>query len=535
MKLPDFLKKLFDRDENAPIPMQCKPDIPPTKSLHERSSAQASAARVPAKTTEPAHFEMRDLDDAKAFFFSNRCGDPDRMGGKYDAATLAAFNALADRNQLKLWSEEYCLARLQSIIDGDITDCQKKLNDVIGLRRYWGSIAADGYMTQFLQAWKVIFVKDPNAAKYLESMRTWLKFADYRNDALFRWMEHAEQLLRTERPEDYAKAGYSTPMYDFKEQIRELRGARLEREPVDGSAFRFVRMPQELVDAVFTHYSEQYGNNPEALRSSFAGFHFGFCVQNAEFYLTGASDAAESWSHQSWDHYHFLIVSADFSRIAQLECVREQTSGRFFPKACPDWLDAQAVSDAVTLYRNQPARKQFEAELRLFQPQVQLYDLHEEGKQALYARIPKVFDYLKERLAGNPLAETLGQLIDFCEEYAPEYNGMEFGEPVPQERIDAWEQHRGITLPEDYKHFLRFADGASIPSCNAEIRGLDGICDAQIDEYLEEGYHYMGSIIGDGAMIVFRASDGAICEEDHGEIMEFGGMTGLLEWIMDMI
>lgn len=475
--------------------------------------------------------EIHTIDDAKAFFFANECADVTRRTEQYSPALLEEFRKYADSAQKRAWSDEYCLARLQRIIDGDTAHWRKILSEVIRLRCYWGTDTENGYMPQFLQAWDAIFANDENAVHYIESTTKWLQIADYRYDALFDWMERVEAQLHEKRGEEYARASYGSSLYGFKEAIRELRGARLENLPDNEQDFHFVRMPQEMVDAVLAYHNTECSGDAQAIREAFAGFHFGFCVRNAEFFLTGASSAADSYSHRSWDHYHFTVVSADFTRVVNLECTREQETGRFMPEKCPDWLDAQAVSRAVTLYRNRPACKAFGQELAPLNPA----QLCEDGRTALYARIPTVYDRFRARLEGNPMAEELSEFLDFCEEYAPECGEVEFNEPAAPEEIAAWEENHGVTLPDDYKAFLRFSNGASIPMGNAEICGLSGIFNERIDENLEEGYHYIGDVIGDGAMIVLRTEDGELCEDDHGEISEFGGMAGLLEWIMEMV
>ena len=77
------------------------------------------------------------------------------------------------------------------------------------------------------------------------------------------------------------------------------------------------------------------------------------------------------------------------------------------------------------------------------------------------------------------LQECLERLKKGCEMLYDEYEYSEdyshFNPPATEERIQDMEKRLGFALPQSYRQFLRFSDGAKIMGNSATIYGLNWI------------------------------------------------------------
>ncbi|MBR3025453.1 MAG: SMI1/KNR4 family protein, partial [Oscillospiraceae bacterium] len=83
-----------------------------------------------------------------------------------------------------------------------------------------------------------------------------------------------------------------------------------------------------------------------------------------------------------------------------------------------------------------------------------------------------------------------------------------FNEPATEEQIEKLEKTHNIKLPEEYKEFLRFANGATIMGTSATIYGTDmfGVRDMMVPV----DYFTVGERIGDGERIALNLEDGKL-------------------------
>ena len=90
------------------------------------------------------------------------------------------------------------------------------------------------------------------------------------------------------------------------------------------------------------------------------------------------------------------------------------------------------------------------------------------------------------------------RLSDECG-YSDDYSF--FNEPATEDEIKRYEERHNIVLPEDYKKFLRFSNGARIMDHWMKIYGLSycGISDKMVPE----DYYVIGEQVGDGERIAF--------------------------------
>ena len=124
---------------------------------------------------------------------------------------------------------------------------------------------------------------------------------------------------------------------------------------------------------------------------------------------------------------------------------------------------------------------------------------------------PKTLEECFERLKKDR-----ERLIDECD-YPAGYNS--FNAPATEEQIENLEKTYKVKLPEEYKAFLRFANGATIMGTSATIYGTDmfGIKDAMVPDE----YYTVGERIGDGERIALNPANGELYSCYNGTIKSF--------------
>ncbi len=124
---------------------------------------------------------------------------------------------------------------------------------------------------------------------------------------------------------------------------------------------------------------------------------------------------------------------------------------------------------------------------------------------------PKTLEECFERLKKDR-----ERLIDECD-YPAGYNS--FNAPATEEQIEKLEKTYKVKLPEEYKVFLRFANGATIMGTSATIYGTDmfGIKEAMVPDE----YYTVGERIGDGERIALNPADGELYTCYNGTIKSF--------------
>ncbi|MDD6097889.1 MAG: SMI1/KNR4 family protein, partial [Oscillospiraceae bacterium] len=118
------------------------------------------------------------------------------------------------------------------------------------------------------------------------------------------------------------------------------------------------------------------------------------------------------------------------------------------------------------------------------------------------------------------LQECLERLKKGCEKLYDEYEYSEdyshFNPPATEEQIQAMEKRIGLALPQGYRKFLLFSNGAKIMGNSATIYGLDWI--GASDPMVPAGYLTIGEVIGDGERIALSEADGQIYSCYNGRI-----------------
>lgn len=135
----------------------------------------------------------------------------------------------------------------------------------------------------------------------------------------------------------------------------------------------------------------------------------------------------------------------------------------------------------------------------------------------------------KVNLENNSLKKEIEDLIEICDklEEDEKYGGSTvFREPATEEMLKEWEEENGIILPEEYKDFLRFTDGARINSYTALFVSVVGIRANFVA--LPPEYVLVGDYGGYGALMCFEKATGEFLTYERGRIEHYGTFRNLL-------
>lgn len=131
---------------------------------------------------------------------------------------------------------------------------------------------------------------------------------------------------------------------------------------------------------------------------------------------------------------------------------------------------------------------------------------------------PKSMQECFERI--RSAAERLtGELACWPNEYC------EFNPPATEQEIEELESSYGLKLPDEYKEFLRFSNGAKIGGYSCTVYGTK---DFGVDDpMVPDEFYTVGETIGDGERIALNPEDGELYSCYNGEIEPFS-----FEWEM---
>lgn len=116
------------------------------------------------------------------------------------------------------------------------------------------------------------------------------------------------------------------------------------------------------------------------------------------------------------------------------------------------------------------------------------------------------------------LDKEINTIVELCNALQDEYDSR-FFEPVDEEVMKQWEDENKITIPELYKEWLRFSNGAVIRGSLAYFYGIEGFEPGNSD--YPEDCVIIGDLIGDGERLCFSKTTGKIVRINHGRIREY--------------
>lgn len=116
------------------------------------------------------------------------------------------------------------------------------------------------------------------------------------------------------------------------------------------------------------------------------------------------------------------------------------------------------------------------------------------------------------------LENEINKIVARCNALSTDYKSR-FFKPVTEEVLFQWESSNGIKIPESYKEWLRFSNGAVIREQLAYFYGIEGF---EVDNPDYPGdCVIIGDLIGDGERLAFSKVTGKILRINHGRVREY--------------
>lgn len=132
----------------------------------------------------------------------------------------------------------------------------------------------------------------------------------------------------------------------------------------------------------------------------------------------------------------------------------------------------------------------------------------------------------------NSLKAEIEELVGLCKQLENE-SKSEFFEAATEEEMSDWEKKNHINIPDSYKEWLRFSNGAIITGTTAIFYGIDRF--VLSNETMPEEYVVIGMLVGDGEILCFSKKTGEFIWYDHGREERYDDFKAVLNEIMDMM
>lgn len=495
------------------------------------NSEDAPQDKIPM---QPPAIHVTDAATAR-LLFRRYSGNRYAMEKACDEETMYAYQKFSDSETRKVWAAELCRELLEAIAAGD-TPQYEALATVGGLMEYY---LYDAMPELYTKAWFAMLDTEPVRVElilgYLELYTK--RFSAEQAARILPLLDRTEAYLKAHVPEKLAQSRYTCHEGHFREICAEIRRIVREHTAME-SRFSFVKTPSGALDIIRDSLMEAY-NDTDAVRENMENLNFAYGVQGniagERLFLTGSSDAAGTPSLKSWDILEYVAVWLDERKAVQFRCSRTDDGGFAIEK---QYLTQQpltetyqtALLEAVCTYRNVKARRAFLDTWNSWASDMA------DQQEAYLAQFPKIMRDVYARIPDCTITETLTELVDYAEAAIGEYgrNCIDFAPPATEAQIAEWEQTHGIHLPEEYRQFLQFANGVSLPSA-VELFGLPQL-DAFHEGLVNEGYgdyHMVGSFIGDGTSICLCDKDGLFYEWQDGEMSEMGDFTEVVDYLCE--
>lgn len=123
------------------------------------------------------------------------------------------------------------------------------------------------------------------------------------------------------------------------------------------------------------------------------------------------------------------------------------------------------------------------------------------------------------------LEEEIKTIVELCNALQDDYESR-FFEPVDENVMRQWENENRIMIPELYKEWLRFSNGAVIRGALAHFYGVEGF-EVNNPNYPEDCV-MIGDLIGDGERLAFSKTTGKILRINHGRCREYNDFVSFL-------
>lgn len=137
---------------------------------------------------------------------------------------------------------------------------------------------------------------------------------------------------------------------------------------------------------------------------------------------------------------------------------------------------------------------------------------------------------------GEEFSEAMDLLVYLGKTY-PDEVYLHLYEPVSESELQAFEEQHHIRFTQEIRALYRFTDGFSMNWGHMEIDPLRMVKRNLTNKY-EWGdtrhYVWIGSLIGDGEMILYDLDTQHIVTNDHGEETEYDTLTELIDYVIEL-
>lgn len=133
------------------------------------------------------------------------------------------------------------------------------------------------------------------------------------------------------------------------------------------------------------------------------------------------------------------------------------------------------------------------------------------------------------KIPNNSLTEEIKEIVGLCQKLEPKYgaNAFSFAPPASEEEISDWENKHGISIPENYKDWLRFSNGSVIERDFVRFNSLQYFCvDSKV---VPDDLVIIGTLVGDGEILCFSKKTGEIIRYLDGEATTVSGVKQILQ------
>lgn len=126
------------------------------------------------------------------------------------------------------------------------------------------------------------------------------------------------------------------------------------------------------------------------------------------------------------------------------------------------------------------------------------------------------------------------EIIYLCNDIQrSDINNYWFRDGATEDGINSWEDMHQIMIPESYKEWLRFSNGANICSPVALLFPIKNI--SVSEKFLPEDLVWIGEIIGDGELICFSKNTGKFVRYFEGARKETENFGEILQSIIKIL
>lgn len=453
------------------------------------------------------------------------------LGDRYEE-----FRSVTDKDRLQeKWASEECERVLKKISHGDISDYGGDFRYIGTLAEHWISNGELLHPALLTDAWKKIIVNSKDIARIGASEKYLSRFSVADTESkrkILPLLDMFKNYMKFLTKDQLWAIGLYGGRDEFQNLCKTLRRQVNENSTIENNSFHFTRTSDAYLDIIADSLMKKW-NSTDTVKELTSSMNCLFGVENERYYLSGVSSATLNGDPRSFDIMEFVAVCKNEKQAYLFRC-RLNADGKYNITEYDSEIKSliPIFEEAVEMYRNRIEWKKFTEEQGLSH----WFNEFEDRRTEYLSRFPKVYRDVYARIPDCSIKDTLIYMVDTAEETCGEYGGSPeyFSPPATDEEIAEWESSHNISIPDDYKEFLKFANGVTMPD-SSEFFGLSslGSCIKYLKDEEWDNYCDAGSFIGDGTMLCFD-DNGDFYEWQDGEMSCLGSFNDAVRRICDL-